>query len=61
MASAGRYLKTATVLLAEGNPAEQRLAKRALARGKISCDLRVVLDGEEAMGYLLRRKAARRP
>ncbi len=56
MVSPARYLKTAIVLLAEDNPAEQRLAQRALARGKISCDLRVVSDGEEAMDYLLRRK-----
>ena len=56
MASSTPYLKTAIVLLAEDNPAEQRLAQRALARGKISCDLRIVADGEEAMDYLLRRK-----
>ncbi len=54
--SAASYLRTAIVLLAEDNPAEQRLAQRALARGKISCDLRIVSDGEEAMDYLLRRK-----
>ena len=56
MASAARTLKTAIVLLAEDNPAEQRLAQRALVRGRISCDLRIVSDGEEAMDYLLRRK-----
>ena len=55
MAPAAGDLKTAIVLLAEDNPAEQRLAQRALARGKIACDLRIVSDGEEAMDYLLRR------
>jgi CheY-like chemotaxis protein len=46
---------TATVLLAEDNPAEQNLARRSLHKGRIQCDLRVVSDGEEAMDYLLQR------
>ncbi len=56
MAPAARDLKTAIVLLAEDNPVELRLAQGAQARGKIACDLRIVSDGEEARGYLLRRK-----
>ncbi len=47
-------IKRAVVLLAEDSPAEQRLAQRALAKGKMQCDLRIVSDGKEAMDYLLR-------
>ena len=43
-------------MLAEDNPAEQNLTRRALARGVIQCDLRVVSNGEEAMDYLLQRE-----
>jgi CheY-like chemotaxis protein len=47
--------RLATILLAEDNPAEQHLARRALSKGVMQCDLRIVSDGEEAMDYLLRR------
>jgi CheY-like chemotaxis protein len=47
--------RLATILLAEDNPAEQHLARRALSKGVMRCDLRTVSDGEEAMDYLLRR------
>ena len=49
--------RTAVVLLAEDNPAEQRLAERALGQGVIECDLRIVSDGEEALHYLRRQGA----
>ena len=45
----------AIVLMAEDNPAEQRLAQRALGRGIVRCDLRMVSDGEEALNYLFRK------
>lgn len=48
-------MKKATVLLAEDNPADQQIARRALERGALRCDLRIVADGEEAMDYLLHR------
>ena len=49
-------LRAATVLLVEDNPADQDLARRALDRGVIHCDLRVVSNGEEAMDYLRQRE-----
>ena len=52
----GGQVRAATVLLAEDNPADQNLTRRALDRGVIHCDLRVVSNGEEAMDYLLQRK-----
>ena len=55
MAEIIENMRMATILLAEDNPAEQNLARRALEKGVIQCDLRVVSDGEEAMDYLLRR------
>lgn len=41
--------------MAEGTPAEQELAQRALEDGMIYCDLRIVSDGREALDYLHRR------
>ena len=55
MAEIMENVRLATVLLVEDNPAEQNLARRALAKGVMQCDLRVVSDGEEAMDYLLHR------
>ncbi len=51
----GKMYRAATVLLAEDNPADQNLTRRALGRGVIECDLRVVSDGAETMDYLLHR------
>ena len=56
MMQLGEQVRAATVLLAEDNPADQNLTRRALARGVIHCDLRVVSNGEEAMDYLLQRE-----
>ena len=47
--------KKLVVLLAEDSPAEQRLAQRALKKGQLQCELRIVSDGKEAMDYLLQR------
>ena len=55
MMQLGEQVRAATVLLVEDNPADQNLTRRALARGVIHCDLRVVSNGEEAMDYLLQR------
>ncbi len=55
MAEIVENLRMATVLLVEDNPAERNLARRALQKGVMQCDLRVVSDGEEAMDYLWRR------
>ena len=55
MAALSEQARLATVLLAEDNPAEQNLARRALSKGVMQCDLRTVSDGEEAMAYLLRQ------
>jgi CheY-like chemotaxis protein len=46
---------SAVVLLAEDNPAEQNLARRAFHEARVDCDLRIVSDGEEALQYLERR------
>ncbi len=56
MMQLGEQVHAATVLLAEDNPADQNLTRRALDRGVIRCDLRVVSNGEEAMDYLLQRE-----
>ena len=56
MMQLGEQVRAATVLLVEDNPADQNLTRRALARGVIQCDLRVVSNGEEAMDYLLQRE-----
>ncbi len=48
-------VRTATILLAEDNPADQVMARRALEGHSARCDLRIVSDGEEAMDYLLGR------
>ena len=53
MAALSYQSRLATVLLAEDNPAEQNLAQRALSKGIMQSDLRVVSDGEEAIAYLL--------
>jgi CheY-like chemotaxis protein len=48
--------KRAVILLAEDDPGDQELTRRALADDASHVDLRVVGDGEEAMDYLLRRR-----
>jgi CheY-like chemotaxis protein len=47
--------RPAVILLAEDDPGDQELTRRALAEGKIRNDLYIVEDGEEALDYLLRR------
>jgi CheY-like chemotaxis protein len=40
------------VLLIEDDPGDQELTRRALTKGVIKTDLRIVSDGEEALDYL---------
>jgi CheY-like chemotaxis protein len=47
--------RAAVILLAEDNVADQKITRRALQRGKVRNDLRVVCDGEECLDYLFHR------
>lgn len=48
-------MKKAVILLAEDDPGDQKLTRRALEDGRIDNDLYIVENGEEALDYLLRR------
>lgn len=45
----------AVILLADDDPGDQELTRRALQEDVVRADLRVVCDGAEALDYLLRR------
>jgi CheY-like chemotaxis protein len=47
--------KNVVILLAEDDPGDQELTRRALTQDVFQVDLRIVEDGEEALDYLLRR------
>lgn len=47
--------KCAVILLAEDDPGDQKLTKKAFSDGMIDNELHIVEDGEEALDYLLRR------
>jgi CheY-like chemotaxis protein len=47
--------RPAVILLAEDDPGDQELTRRALEEGKIRNELHIVKDGEEALDYLFRR------
>ncbi len=51
------HKKRAVILLAEDDPADQELTRRALELGKIDNELYIVCDGEQALDYLYRRNA----
>lgn len=53
--------KPAIILLAEDDPGDQELTRRALEQSKIRNELYVVEDGEEALDYLLRRGKYQNP
>jgi two-component system, chemotaxis family, response regulator Rcp1 len=56
--------RRAEVLLVEDNPSDVRLTREAMSEGKVSINLAVVTDGEQAVSYLLRQgkyQGARRP
>jgi len=46
--------KTAEILLAEDNPGDVMLTKKALEKGKLANNLHVVTDGVEALEFLRR-------
>lgn len=46
--------RRAVILLAEDDPGDQELTRRALAEDVVRTDLRIVKDGQEALDYLLR-------
>ncbi len=50
-----RHGRPAVILLAEDDPGDQELTRRALQEGVLDTELHVVSDGEEAMDYLLHR------
>ena len=50
-----RNTKRAVVLLAEDDPGDQELTRRALQEDVLRTTLHVVSDGEETMDFLLRR------
>lgn len=51
------YRKKVVILLVEDNPGDIRLTREAIHEGNIVCDLRVAVDGEEALAFL--RKEAK--
>ena len=53
--------RAATILLAEDDPGDIELTRRAFESGRLRNDLRVVQDGEEAIDYLFRRNAYKDP
>lgn len=53
--------KPAIILLAEDDPADQELTRRALEEGRINNELYIVENGEEALDYLYRRNAYNDP
>ncbi len=52
---AGRPGKRVVILLAEDDPGDQELTRRALMDDVLRVDLRIVENGEEALDYLYRR------
>lgn len=47
--------KPVTILLAEDDPGDQNLTRRALERARVRNEVRIVEDGEETLDYLFRR------
>jgi CheY-like chemotaxis protein len=47
--------RPAVILLAEDDPGDQELTRRALEEGTMRNELHIVKDGEEALDYLLHR------
>lgn len=50
-----------TILLVEDNLQDIEITRRAFAKGRVSNDLMVVRDGEEALDYLYRRGKYQNP
>ncbi|MBI5815565.1 MAG: response regulator [Nitrospinae bacterium] len=55
MIDRGERSKAAVILLAEDNPADQELTRRAFAEYKLKNELHIVNDGAEAMDFLKKR------
>jgi CheY-like chemotaxis protein len=53
--------KLAVILLADDDPGDQELTRRALEEDVLRVDLRIVSDGEEALDYLFGRGAYSAP
>jgi CheY-like chemotaxis protein len=53
--------RPAIILLAEDDPGDQELTRRALEEGPIRNELHIVQDGEEALDYLFRRGKYQNP
>ena len=47
--------RPAIILLAEDDPGDQELTRRALEEGPVRNELHIVADGEETLDYLFRR------
>jgi CheY-like chemotaxis protein len=47
--------KRAVILLAEDDPGDQKLTKKAFSQGMVDNEMYIVEDGEETLDYLLRR------
>ena len=54
MARHEEYKRSAVVLLADDNPADQEITRRVLGSGVFRCELHMVNDGVEALDYLAR-------
>ena len=57
MALAVSKARRAVILLAEDDPGDQELTRRALQEDVVRVDLRIVGDGEQALDYLHQRGA----
>jgi two-component system response regulator len=53
--------RPAIILLAEDDPGDQELTRRALEEGAIHNELHIVTDGEAALDYLFRRGKYQNP
>jgi CheY-like chemotaxis protein len=53
--------RPAVILLAEDDPGDQELTRRALEEGAIRNELHIVTDGEAALDYLFRRGKYQNP
>ena len=56
-ATCDRPGRLAVILLAEDDPGDQELTRRALEEDVLRVDLRIVSDGDEALDYLFQRGA----
>ncbi|MEW6683890.1 MAG: response regulator [Nitrospirota bacterium] len=55
------HIRPVTILLVEDNLQDIEITRRAFAKGRVSNDLMVVRDGEEALDYLYRRGKYQNP